>query len=115
MKYSSLWETAVVISILEEKKLFEAFSSSAKLTQGRRISGAILSTIIVVVLAIMFAPTMFEGRTFNRGIDYVVHDWSLKCVGKAMSWVVFVVYYHDCKNRQKEKMIMEKCGENEQV
>lgn len=113
LEYSALWHSAVVISVLEEKRGFEAFSSAVKLSKGRRIAGLVLMLVYSVWKLSLAFPTLFGNWSFPGGVVYAVLDSSLLCVGRVMSWVIFVVYYHDCKNRHTENTTMEDGERNE--
>lgn len=90
LEYGALWSTAVVISVLEEKRGFEAFSSAAKLIKGGRMVGFILMLVYTVWRLSLGLPTFFEKWSFHRGVVYAVLDSSFLCVGQVMNWVVFV-------------------------
>lgn len=115
LEYSALWSTAVVISVLEEKRGFEAFSCAAKLIKGRRMVGFVLMLGYAVWRLSLGLPTFFEKWSFHRGVVYAVLNSSFLCVGQIMNWVVFVVYYHDCQDRHGEKIAMEDGGRYELI
>lgn len=106
LEYCALSNIAVVISILVDKRRSEAFSSSSKLIKGRRIRGLFFMLVYTVWRLSLGLPPLFESWNFRTGISCAVPDSSILCVRKVMNWVVFVVYYHDCKNRQGQKIIL---------
>lgn len=76
LEYSALWHSAVVLSVLEEKRGLEAFSSAAKLIKGRRIVGLVLMLVYTASKVSLAFPTFFENWSFHRGIVYAVLDSS---------------------------------------
>ncbi|PON59311.1 Transmembrane protein [Parasponia andersonii] len=109
--FRALCKVGVVFSILEGKSGLEAFSASADLIKGNKTRGTILMVLDMAWrLSSGLLPTLFPRSGF--GVWYEVLDAYLMCYGRVMNWVVLVIYYYDCKNRQRgnknKDMVVEK-------
>ncbi|PON98915.1 hypothetical protein TorRG33x02_051520 [Trema orientale] len=104
-EYSALWHVGVVISILEENVSsgFEVFLASAGLSRGKWTRGTILMVLDLAWRVGLRLPTLFPMWGFNYygSVWYKVLETYLVCVGRVMSWTVWVVFYYDCKNSQR--------------
>ncbi|PON98914.1 Transmembrane protein [Trema orientale] len=103
-EYTTLWHVALVLSILDTNvRGMEVFWASGDLMKGNRTRGTILMLVDVGWrVSLNYLPTVIFPRWgFSRGIGYNVVDTFFRCVGLITNWVVWVVYYYDCKNRRR--------------
>ena len=110
---SAWWNMGVVISILEDKGGLEALSTSQYLSKGNRLRGFALMLLNFIWLYGLSWSTLHVRGSFSGRIVLAFVNTGLVCVGKVIKWVVFIVYYHDCKWRCREKVDMEEGREDE--
>ncbi|PON98918.1 Transmembrane protein [Trema orientale] len=110
--FCAFWNMGVVLSVLEGKRGLGAFSASGDLMKGNRTRGTILMAIHTAWRVSLVLPGSFLGWDFFGGVGYKVAQEWLFSAETVMNWVVLVVYYYDCKNRQRERkktiMVLEK-------
>ncbi len=97
LEWSAMWNMSIVISLLEGIYGGEAFALSAYFSKGSEWRGLILMLIFSVWGLGLRLPCVFFG-CYEGGIGIVVRS-SLFCLGNVLKWVVFVVYFYDCKKR----------------
>lgn len=102
-EYSAWWNLSVVVSILEENRGFAVISASSKLTKGNRLRGFIWMLLYSVWRFKL--PSLLDTWTYPHILAYTYFDSSFSCLGKVINWVVFTVYYYDCKNRHNKVAI----------
>ena len=108
------WDMGVVVSILEEKGGLQSLSTSQYLSKGNnRVRGFLLMLFdFILSYGISFLAIVVSGNFSSMIVYYVVHN-GLECARKVMKWVVFMVYYHDCKRRCRERRSTWKRAEDE--
>ena len=106
-EYWTLWNVGVVISVLDDKIGFKAFRVSADLSKGNRLRGASLMLVYIVFRMIVLLVAYNPRNMLSRGFAYKVLETCSFCLGTIITWVVYVVYYYDCKNRYRAKMIQQ--------
>ncbi|XVF84934.1 hypothetical protein PTKIN_Ptkin17bG0078900 [Pterospermum kingtungense] len=109
VKYSEWgagWNTALVISVLEETFGIEAFELSAYFSRGSTQRGRFLMLVFVVWETVFRLNCLFG----NGAILFISVCTGFICVGNLMKWVVCVVYFFDCKRRILEKKVDEEVG-----
>jgi hypothetical protein len=97
LEWSAMWNMSIVISVLEGIYGGEAFALSAYYSKGSEWCGLILMLIFSVWGLGLRLPCVFFG-CYEGGIGIVVRS-SRFCWGNVLKWVVFVVYFYDCKKR----------------
>ncbi|GLT72554.1 hypothetical protein SLA2020_444780 [Shorea laevis] len=112
LDWRACWNMALVISVVEETYGAEALSLSAYYSRRSSDEGIFLS-LVFFVWELVFRVSCQLGRCHERQGVWI---WSLVsssmiCVGNVMKWVVFLVYFFDCKKRVLEKKIDEEVGE----
>ncbi|GMI70756.1 hypothetical protein like AT1G23850 [Hibiscus trionum] len=110
-EWSAGWNTALVISILEETFGIEAFQLSAYFGRGSTQRGLRLMLVFSVWEIVLRLPCLF-GKCSERagGMLFIYGSTSLICIGNLMKWIVLVVYFFDCKKRILEKKVDEEVG-----
>ncbi|GMP30356.1 hypothetical protein CsSME_00005061 [Camellia sinensis var. sinensis] len=98
----------IVISILEEKKQGDvALLISSYLSRGSRRRGFLFVLVFLVWrlglrLSSLYLGWTIVGENFNK-MAITAPLVGLVCVGNVTKWLVFVVYFYDCKRRREEK------------
>ncbi|GLT50287.1 hypothetical protein SLA2020_237820 [Shorea laevis] len=111
LDWRACWNMALVISVVEETYGAEALRLSAYYSRGSGQRGIFLS-LVFFVWELFFRVSCLLGRCHERqGVCmWSLVSSSLICVGNVIKWVVFVVYFFDCKKRVLEKKIDEEVG-----
>ncbi|GLU03074.1 hypothetical protein SLE2022_202920 [Rubroshorea leprosula] len=111
LDWRSCWNMALVISVVEETYGAEALRLSAYYSRRSSDEGIFLS-LVFFVWELVFRVSCLLGRCHERqGVRmWCLVSSSMICVGNVMKWVVFVVYFFDCKRRVLEKKIDEEVG-----
>ncbi|KAI8533729.1 hypothetical protein RHMOL_Rhmol10G0031900 [Rhododendron molle] len=104
IEWSAIWNMGIVISVLEEKQGDIALLISSYLSRGNREHGFLFVLVffiwtIVLRLSCLYLRWLVGGS----GMVVLAAYASLVCFGNVMKWVVFVVYFYDCKKRGQEK------------
>ncbi|EEF44903.1 uncharacterized protein LOC8280543 [Ricinus communis] len=106
IEWSAIWNMGMVISILDEKHGDVALGVSAYISRGCRKRG-FLSMLVFFVWWVSFRLICVYG-VWTESISLVmvsVGEVFSVCVGNVMKWVVFTVYFYDCKKRFLEKKV----------
>ncbi|XP_024189474.2 uncharacterized protein LOC112193524 [Rosa chinensis] len=96
---------SIVISILEGIHGTRAFGLVTYLSTGNEWGGFLLMLIFFAWEVTLRLPCLYFGCK-GRGNEMFVAQSSLLCLGNVFKLVVFVIYFHDCKNRVLEKRLM---------
>ncbi|KAF8011463.1 hypothetical protein BT93_J1926 [Corymbia citriodora subsp. variegata] len=100
MEWSVIWNTGIVISIVEEKHGDSALAVAANLSRGNRRKGlALMLVFFVCRLALRSSCLYFVWHGEGSGLVVTVALVCLMCLGNVVKWSVFMVYYCDCKQR----------------
>ncbi|CAL5325737.1 unnamed protein product [Camellia sinensis] len=108
IEWSAIWNMGIVISILEEKKQGDvALLISSYLSRGSRRRGFLFVLVFLVWrlglrLSSLYLGWTIVGENFNK-MAITAPLVGLVCVGNVTKWLVFVVYFYDCKRRREEK------------
>lgn len=125
VEYTAWWNLTLVVSILEleEQRGFQAFSTSSQLMNGNKLRGCVLMLLLYPVRISFNRPTRMcpkycselgyaisccdlTGRSFrNEDIAYEYFIASLLCLRTVMTWMVYTIYYFDCKNREQRRRL----------
>ncbi|KAK9271605.1 hypothetical protein L1049_001967 [Liquidambar formosana] len=106
LEWNAIWNMGIVISVLEEKQGDVALVISSYLTRGRRQCGLLLTVVFFVFShGLRLLCLYVRWHQVGRGIVITAVQICLMCVGNVMKWVVFVVYFYDCKKRNLEKKV----------
>ncbi|XP_030513591.1 uncharacterized protein LOC115727508 [Rhodamnia argentea] len=117
LEYRAVWDVAIVLSISEDKGVFEALSTASSITKGSRIRGCVL---MLLNFTWWFGPAVLGFYVRRRcsaqstyAVAVAVAEAGLVCAGKVVKWVVCVVYCHDCKRRSSRGKVVLEGGEGE--
>ncbi|KAF8011459.1 hypothetical protein BT93_J1925 [Corymbia citriodora subsp. variegata] len=113
MEWSAIWNTGIVISILEGKHGDIALGVAAYLSRGSRRKGfALMLVFFIWRLALRLYCLYFVGHSEGSGfVATTAVQVYLVCLGNVVKWSVFMVHYCDCKKRFLEKKIDVEEGE----
>lgn len=107
VEWSSIWNMGLVISILEEKHGDVALGVSAYISRGSRKRGLLLMLLVFVLRHVLRLLCLYGIREKRSGVlvGVTIGQVFLVCFGNVIKWVVFTVYYYDCKKRFLEKKV----------
>ncbi|XP_062002301.1 uncharacterized protein LOC133720143 [Rosa rugosa] len=105
LAWNVIWNMSIVISILEGIHGTRAFGLVTYLSTGNEWGGFLLMLIFFDWEVTLRLPCLYFGCK-ERGNGMFVAQSSLLCLGNVFKLVVFVIYFHDCKNRVLEKRLM---------
>ncbi|KAL3751715.1 hypothetical protein ACJRO7_012532 [Eucalyptus globulus] len=113
LEYRAVWDVAIVLSISEDKNVFEALSMASTITKGKRTRGCVLMLLDFAWCFGLAALGFYvRGRFLANSTSVAVAETWLVCAGKVMKWVVCVVYCHDCKRRSSRDKVDLEGGEH---
>lgn len=106
LEWRSIWNMAIVVSILEDANGANALILSAHLSRGNERQGLLITLVFSLLgLALRWSGLYFKCYERGNGIFAQV---GLFCIVNVMKWVVYMVYFDDCKKRiLKKKVDME--------
>lgn len=103
-EWSAIWNMGIVISVLEEKQGDVALLISSYLSRGNRKHGFLFVLVFFVWTIVLRLSCLYlRWLVGGSGMVVLAAYASLVCYGNVMKWVVFVVYFYDCKRRSQEK------------
>lgn len=100
---SAVWNTSIVVSVLEGVYGTQALALSSYYSRGKDRCGIILMLVFFVWEIGLRFPCLYIG-CYEGGYG-IIAQVSLFCLGNALKWVVCVVYFHSCKKRTLEKKV----------
>ncbi|KAF7130800.1 hypothetical protein RHSIM_Rhsim10G0023900 [Rhododendron simsii] len=104
IEWSAIWNMGIVISVLEEKQGDVALLISSYLSRGNRKHGFLLVLVFFVWTVVLRLSCLYlRWLVGGSGMVVLAAYASLVCYANVMKWVVFVVYFYDCKRRGQEK------------
>ena len=104
IEWSAVWNMGIVISILEEKQGDVAIVVSSYLSRGSRLCGFVLMLIISVWSIVLRLACLYAGwETRGSGVMRTTVQTGLVCLVNVLKWVIFVVYFYNCKKQSFEK------------
>ncbi|PQM40959.1 uncharacterized protein Pyn_14290 [Prunus yedoensis var. nudiflora] len=103
LEWRSIWNMAIVVSILEDANGANALILSAHLSRGNERQGLLITLVFSVWgLALRWSGLYFECYERGNGIFAQV---GLFCMVNALKWVVYIVYFYNCKKRILKKEV----------
>ena len=106
--WSAIWNLGLVISVVEGIYGIKALGSAAYLSLRNAQNGVILTLVLSVWgLGLRLSCLNFGCYKTRLGI---LAQTSLFCLGNALKWVSFVVYFQDCIRRTSGKKVDEEQG-----
>ncbi|XP_062005051.1 uncharacterized protein LOC133722244 [Rosa rugosa] len=109
LAWNVIWNMSIVISLLEGIHGIKAFGLVTYLSTGNGWGGFLLMFIFFAWEVTLRLPCLYFGCK-GRGNGMFVAQSILLCFGNVFELVVFVIYFHDCKNRVSEKLLMIKAN-----
>ncbi|XWS34830.1 hypothetical protein CRYUN_Cryun21dG0070900 [Craigia yunnanensis] len=113
LEWTAMWNTSIVISILEGIYGHEALAFSAYVIRGSERRGLLLMLVFFVWGNGLRLPCLYA-RCFEGG-NGIIAQVSLFCVCNVMKWIACMVYFYDCKERILEKKVDEERGEKDEA
>lgn len=110
IEWSAVWNMGILISILEEKHGDVALIISTYLSRGSRQHGFLLMLVYFAWRFALRLGCVYVGwDRGGSGVAVAVVHASLVCLAKTWLWLIFMVYFYDCKKKRglHEKMDVE--------
>ncbi|KAJ9709003.1 hypothetical protein PVL29_000817 [Vitis rotundifolia] len=108
LDWSMEWNMSIVLSILEEPCGAEAFAVSSHFSRGSEKCGRLL-VLVFLVWGLGLRLACLQARCNVRGSGILIQVMLL-CMGNVVKWMVFMVYFHNCKKRILRKTIVGEVG-----
>ncbi|KAF9681301.1 hypothetical protein SADUNF_Sadunf06G0211700 [Salix dunnii] len=100
IEWSAVWNMGILISILEEKQGDVALIISSYLTRGSRHHGFLLMLVFFAWRLALRTAFIYVGwDNGGRGVAVTIVHTSLVCSAKMWLWLVFIVYFYECKKK----------------
>ncbi|KDP45379.1 hypothetical protein JCGZ_09628 [Jatropha curcas] len=104
--WSAIWDMGIVISVLEEKQGDVAIIASSYLSRGSRLYGFFLMLVFFGWRVALRLSLLYAGfKTGGGEVMRTVLQSGFICFGVVLKWVIFVVYFYDCKKQSLEGKI----------
>lgn len=105
IEWSAVWNTGIVISILEQNKHGDvALGVSAYISRGSRKRGFLIMLVFFAwSFGLRLSSLCVGWQKGNVVIEVILAQACLDCLGSVMKWVAFMIYFYDCKKRFIEK------------
>ncbi|KAK1269157.1 hypothetical protein QJS04_geneDACA013830 [Acorus gramineus] len=101
----AVWMVSLVASVLEEDCYgMEAIKKARELTKGRRLQGFALVLIISVVSFVVVA--LVNPKQASGSMVQTVMAMFIGCLFKMIMFMVFTVFYYDCKKSSGEEVVV---------
>ncbi|KAK1267779.1 hypothetical protein QJS04_geneDACA013829 [Acorus gramineus] len=101
----AVWMVSLVTSVLEEDCYgMEAIKKARELTKGRRLQGFALVLIISVVSFVVVA--LVNPKQASGSMVQTVMAMFIGCLFKMIIFMVFTVFYYDCKKSSGEEVVV---------
>lgn len=114
LEWSAMWNMSVVMSILEGVCGIDALALSVSFSRGCHRRGMFLMLIFFAWGHLLRLSCYHVGGYEQQGIGVFIQV-GLVCVAIPLKWVVFMIYFHDCKERNLEKKTDEELGKDVNV
>lgn len=95
---------SIVLSILKEPYGAEAFAVSSHFSRGSEKCGRLL-VLVFLAWGLGLRLACLQARCNVRGGGILIQVMLL-CMGNVVKWMVFMVYFHNCKKRILRKTIV---------
>lgn len=105
--WSAAWNMSVVISILERRHGTKAMASAICYSIGNEWRGFRLMLVFFAWEVGLRLPCIYFGCKNSWSVA-ILTQIGLFCLGNVVKWVVFTIYFYDCKNRELERKLMMK-------
>ena len=99
---SAVWTLSLVVSVLEENSSgMKAIDRATELMKGKKLQGCVLMLILLLASAVIYGTfALFAMKTQKSRLIWVAISvsriWSF-CLKKLFVFVVFTMFYHECK------------------
>jgi hypothetical protein len=104
LEWSGVWNMSIVISVLEGTYGAEALLHSAYFSRGSERRGQLLVLVFFVWGQGLRLSSLYFGW-YEGGSWGIAAQVGLWCLGNVLKWVVFILYFYDCKKRTLEKKV----------
>lgn len=105
--WSAAWNMSVVISILERRHGTKAMASAICYSIGNEWRGFRLMLVFFAWEVGLRLPCIYFGCKNSWSVG-ILTQIGLFCLGNVVKWVVFTIYFYDCKNRDLARKLMMK-------
>jgi hypothetical protein len=114
IEWSAVWNMGILISILEEKHGDVALIISAYLSRGSRQRGFLLMLVYFLWRFALRLGCVYVGwDKGGSGVAVTAVHASLVCLAKMWLWLIFMVYFYDCKKKRLHEKIDVEGGQEE--
>lgn len=101
---AAVWTLGLIISIIEDDCYgLVALSKAGELIRGRKVQGFLLMLFLTVIALVLYACT---GYLFVASSAFDLLAVSLLCLVNFFAFVVYTVFYYECKKTHGEKLEM---------
>ncbi|XP_004509837.1 uncharacterized protein [Cicer arietinum] len=114
LEWSSMWNMSFVISILEGIYGIDALALSVNFSKGCHEKGLFLMLIFFAWEHFLRLSCYLIGGYYEQGNGIFIQV-GLMCIVIPLKWVVFMIYFNDCKEKQLEKKMDEELGKDVKV
>ncbi|KAJ9152474.1 hypothetical protein P3X46_026035 [Hevea brasiliensis] len=106
IEWSAVWNLGIVISVLEERQGDEALVVAVYLSRGRKLCGFVLMLVLFAWRLGLRLSCLYAGWKTGGGevIGTILHI-GLVCLANVLKWVIFVVFFYDCKKHSSVKKV----------
>ncbi|KAI5419668.1 uncharacterized protein LOC127075104 [Lathyrus oleraceus] len=110
LEWSSMWSMSIVISILEGIYGIDALALSINFSRGCHRKGLFLM-LIFFAWGQFLRFSCYHIRGYEQGNGTFIQV-GLFCIVIPLKWVVFMIYFNDCKERYLKKKMDVESGKN---
>ena len=105
LEWSSVWNLGIVISILEEKQYGDvALVISSSLSRESRIVGLVVVLLFSAWRVVLRLWCFYVGWNIGTSrVAITTVEVGFVTMANVLKWVIFVVYFYDCKKQRSEK------------
>ena len=100
LEWSAMWNMSIVISVLEEVCVTEAYALSNRFSRGNNGNGLLLMLVFFLWGFVLRSLCLRFGC--YETVGGIIVPTSLLWVGNLIKWVTCTVYFYDCKEQSLE-------------
>ncbi|KAJ4850894.1 hypothetical protein Tsubulata_035638 [Turnera subulata] len=106
MEWSAIWNMGILISILEDKQGDVALVVSSYLSRDSRGFGLVLMLVFFAWNIALRLSSLYVGWTRGgSAVVVITGQVGAICLTNVLKWLMFVVYFYDCKEKSLRKKI----------
>ncbi|GMP36290.1 hypothetical protein CsSME_00008468 [Camellia sinensis var. sinensis] len=110
----AVWMLSLVVSILEDDSCgLKAIVRAGELIKGKRLKGCVINLLLVttsVIVGITFLKTINSNLTAQEVLIVLIPHAFANCLLKFLMFVMFTVFYHECKLSHEEARVKGELG-----